>query len=551
MGRKYSRVWLIGAVLALLASCIKNDIPYPVVQLEILGVEGEGFTCAASDIDAKNRVVTLHLDETTDISHVRIDSIRVTDGARASVPLSGTFDLRTRQEIVLSLYQEYAWTLCAEQTIERRFVVEGQIGAAEFDVQRRMAWAKVPMETDLRHVTVKELKLGPKGITTMSPSIEELTSFETYRTVDIRYHDFEERWMLYLEKTDVTVELTRADAWTRVIWLYGQGRPDTRMGFRYRVAGTEEWLEVPSEALTVDGGTFSCCLSGLQPETTYELKAFSDADESPVTERTTDAEEPLTNGGFEEWCTESGIIYPGLTRDGAYWGTGNTGAAVAGVVLTDKTEEVRPGSSGRYAARLESQLAGIAGIGKLAAGNLFIGRYVATRGTNGIVGFGRPFTKRPVALRGWVKYTCGQVTDVGQDLPAGVTVTKGDPDCGIIYVAVGTWTKEKYGVCEQEEGEKLVGTDEVPICIDTRDRTTVFNPNGPDVVAYGELTFDRTVGEWQEFVIPLKYTTTEVVPTHIVLVCSASRYGDYYTGSRESKMWVDDFELIYDVLPEE
>ena len=550
MSGKRGMLMAIGAVVALLSSCIKNDIPYPVVPVEILGVEGEGFTCGASDIDTKNRVVTLHLDEVTDISRVQIDTIRITEGGKSSVPLSGSFDMRLSQEIVLSLYQEYAWTLRAEQTIERRFVVEGQIGAAEFDPQRRMARVKVPMETDLQHVTVKELKLGPEGITTMSPSIEELTSFETYRTVDIRYHDFEERWFLYLEKTDVTVELTRADAWTRVMWLYGQGRPGTNLGFRYRVAGTEEWTEVPSGSLTIDGGTFSCCLSGLQPETAYEVIAYSDADESPVMERTTDAEEPLTNGGFEEWCQESGIIYPGLTRDGAYWGTGNTGAAVAGAVLTDKTEEVRPGSSGRYAARLESKLAGIAGIGKLAAGNLFIGRYVATRGTNGIVGFGRPFTKRPTALRGWVKYTCGAVTDVGADMPSGVTIAKGDPDCGIIYFALGTWTKEKYGVCEQEEGEKLLGTDEVPICIDTRDRTTVFDPNGPDVVAYGELVFDRSVEEWQEFTVRLNYVTTKVVPTHIVLVCSASRYGDYYTGSRDSRMWVDDFELVYDALPD-
>lgn len=550
MKRKHSIGWLAGVVMVLLSSCIENDIPYPVVTLDILGVEGEGFTCEASDIDTKNRVVTLHLDEVTDISRVQIDTIRITEGGSASVPLSGTFDLRTRQEIVLSLYQDYEWTLQAEQTIERRFVVEGQIGAAEFDVLHHTAWAKVPMETDLQHVTVKELKLGPEGITTMSPSAEELTSFETFRTVDIRYHDFEERWTLYLEKTDVTVELTRADAWTRVMWLYGQGRPDTEVGFRYRAAGSEEWLQVPTESLTVEGGTFSCCLSGLEPATTYEVKAYSDGDESPVVERTTDAEEPLTNGDFEEWCVESGIVYPGLTRDGAYWGTGNTGAAVAGVVLTDKTSDVRPGSSGSYAACLESQLAGIAGIGKLAAGNLFVGRYVATRGTNGIVGFGRPFTKRPVALRGWVKYNCGAVTDVGQTLPAGVTISKGDPDCGIIYVAVGTWTKEKYGVCEQEENP-LVGTDEVPICIDTRDPSTVFDPKGPDVVAYGELTFTQTVGEWQQFTIPLNYTATDIVPTHIVLVCSASRYGDYYTGSRESKMWVDDFELIYDALPEE
>lgn len=106
--------------------------------------------------------------------------------------------------------------------------------------------------------------------------------------------------------------------------------------------------------------------------------------------------------------------------------------------------------------------------------------------------------------------------------------------------------KEEYGVCEKEEGDKLVGTDEVPICVDTRDRNTFFSPDSPAVVAYGELVFDRSVPEWQEFTIKLDYRATDIVPTHIVLVCSASRYGDYYTGSRNSILWVDDFELVYD-----
>lgn len=545
MMRIFRRLSLVLPVLAAV-SCIRNDIPYPVVELEILGVAGEGFTCSGADIDTRERIVTLHLDEVTDISRVRIDSVSVTEGAKASIPLSGVFDLRADVSVVLSLYQDYEWTLRGEQTITRAFAVEGQIGAAEFDEELRTARVNVPLDADLNDVRVTELKLGPEGITTMTPSAEELTSFETYRTVDIRYHDFEERWMLYVVPTDIVVELTGADAWTRLIWLRAQGRPGTALGFRYRVQGAEEWNEVPAERVEVEGGTFRACLSGLEPRTVYEVVAYSDEELSAVAAVTTGEETPLENGGFEEWCTEGGIVYPGLSKDGAYWGTGNTGAAIAGTTLTDKTDDVRPGSAGTYAAKLESKLAGIAGVGRLAAGNLFVGRYVATRGTNGIVGFGRPFTMRPTALKGWVKYRGGEITDVGTTQPPGVTVSKGDPDSGIIYVALGTWTKEEYGVCEKEEGDKLVGTDEVPICVDTRDRNTFFDPDAPAVVAYGELVLDETVAEWQEFTIKLDYRATDIVPTHLVLVCSASRYGDYYIGSRSSVLWVDDFELIYD-----
>lgn len=49
-----------------------------------------------------------------------------------------------------------------------------------------------------------------------------------------------------------------------------------------------------------------------------------------------------------------------------------------------------------------------------------------------------------------------------------------------------------------------------------------------------------------EFTLPLDYVATDRIPTHIMIVCAASRYGDYFTGSTESVMWVDDFELLYE-----
>ena len=546
MIHKGFRIFFYLFLLGLL-SCIKNDLPYPVVEINILGVTGEGFTCEASDIDTKSRTVTLHLDETTDISRVPISQISITEGGKASIPLSGEFDLRSDLNITLSLYQDYEWTLKADQPIERIFTVESQIGAAEFNADLHTATAYVPEGTDLNHIKITALKLGPRDITTMEPDPSTLTSFETYRTITIRYHEFEEEWSLYVIPTEIKVQFTQVDAWTRLIWLYGAGRSGTELGFRYRKQDAAEWTTVPTDQISVSGGAFSTCLSGVEPEQTYEVVAYSGTDESEIKTVTTGAETPLTNGGFEQWCTEGDIVYPGPSVDEAYWGTGNPGAAIAKTTLTNKVADPRPGSSGMYAAQLESKLAGVAGIGKLAAGNLFVGRYVGTRGTNGIVGFGRPFVQRPVALRGWIKYTCGEITDVGTTQPTGVTISKGDPDNGIVYVALGTWTPEKYGYCEKESGDnKVLGTTEVPICVDTRDKNTFFDPNSEAVIAYGQLELDKTIGEWQQFTIPLDYRATNLVPTHIVVVCSASRYGDYYIGSRNSKMWVDDFELVYD-----
>ncbi len=529
-------------------SCLENDIPYPVRELQILGVSGTGFTCAVSDINNKDRIVTLRLDEKTDPSKLAISEIKVTTESKMSVEVPGVFDVRAGLPVVLSQYpdRDYTWSIRPRQDIVRYFNVESQIGSAEIDLENHTVRVYVPMGADLNNIKIKSLKLGPEEITTISPAIADITSFETYRTVTVKYHDVTEQWFLYVVETDVKVLVSQADPWTRVIWLYGQSMADTDQGFRYRKVGTDAWTTVPAAKVVVSGGDFKTCIGGLDPQTSYEVLAYSDSDVSSIMTLTTGSEISLTNGGFEQWCEEGGIIYPGLSKDGAYWGTGNTGAKVGSEVVTDKSTEKRPNSYGQYSAKLESKFVSILGIGRLAAGNLFVGKYMGTRGTNGIVGFGRPFTQRPTGLRGWVKYDCGAITDIGS-VPAGMTLKKGDPDFGSIYMALGTWTPEEYGICPKEgDDPHMVGTVENPITVDTRDVNTFFNPRSPAVVAYGELMFNESVPEWQEFTIKLDYTATNIVPTHLVLVCSSSRYGDYFTGSKNSVMWIDDFEFIYD-----
>ena len=53
------------------------------------------------------------------------------------------------------------------------------------------------------------------------------------------------------------------------------------------------------------------------------------------------------------------------------------------------------------------------------------------------------------------------------------------------------------------------------------------------------------MNNWTEFTLPLTYVKEGVRPTHIIIVATASSYGDYFTGSTDSWMCVDDFELIY------
>ena len=246
----------MGALMFVLGGCIENDIPYPVIKLDIVSLEAEGLKSAPA-INAQDHTVELELKETADIRKVNITNVVVTEGAEMDVTFPGTFDLRNPLYVNLSLYQDYEWTITAKQNIARSFRIEGQIGESEIDPVGHIATAYVPMDFDLSNVKVLAAKFGPEEITTYSPDPMEITSFEdTARNIEVTYHgDICEMWTLRIIKKDLEVELVGADAWAKRIWLYANGRANSDLGFRYRVAGTQEWIEV--EDVTVDGGSFS------------------------------------------------------------------------------------------------------------------------------------------------------------------------------------------------------------------------------------------------------------------------------------------------------
>ncbi len=175
--------------------CIANDIPYPVVELAITSISGEGFT--TKEINTAQRTVTLTLDESTDIRNVRITQVSYTEGTTPSTDLtSASHDMRVPIHVTLSLYQEYEWTIVAEQQINRTFTVAGQIGASVIDADNRTATAYVAKDADRSQITVTALRLEPEiyendvNTTTYSPTLEQLSgsSFETVRFVDVTCH---------------------------------------------------------------------------------------------------------------------------------------------------------------------------------------------------------------------------------------------------------------------------------------------------------------------------------------------------------------------------
>ncbi len=537
---KYISVVVMAAAVCALSACIKNDIPYPVVPLYLTALYGDGVT--VTKCDTETNTLSVELDELCNIREVLIDSVKYSTEASLSRELTGALNLKYPIDVRLSHYQNYDWQIVASQPIERYFKVTGQIGAEVVDEDNQTITVYVNTEkTDINNIVVEELKLGPTGITSLSLDISQPLQFVTYKNVVVKYYDEVERWKLYVEHTDIKVILTLCEAWATSAWLEAAGDTTEVCGFYYRKVGDDDWMEVDVADVVMGSGTFSTQITGLSPQTEYEFMAYSGSDNSPTEIKESDAKAQMPNSDFEDWSQPDSAWFPYLSESEAYWSTGNEGATTvgSGYNLTTGVSDPRTGSSGSKAAQLQSRNVLV----KFAAGNLFVGDYVRTDTTHGVVGFGQKFTSRPTALRGWVKYTQGTIDCVGT-VPAGETIVSGTtPDRGMIYIALGDWTKEEYGVNPADM--TIEGTDDTPLLVYTRYPSTFFDSTADEVIAYGEYEITQSIGSWTQFTIPLDYAVMDRVPTHIIVVCSASKYGDYFTGSSNSVMTLDDFELIY------
>lgn len=534
----FYKLGMLLLLAAVLCGCIKNDIPFARIPLSItaLKVEGQIGTTSFSE---KDRTATVTLAETVNPKKVKIDSIGYTDKAVAALSSGDVIDLTNDVEVTLSLYQDYVWKIMRNQPIERRLTVSNQVGNAVFDEDKRLVTINITKSASLRDVELVDLKLGPTGAA-YNGSTEGLPAVSWNRyanyaetTIHVTYSDFiNEEWTVKVYNSDSDVLTERADGWVNVAWMYGAGVAGTECGFEYREAGAENWIAVPKEYVTVNGGQFYARVPHLKANTTYECRAFSDGQRAKEVQFSTVDMGSFPNMGFEDWHkSEKSVICPWAKDGSVFWDTGNHGSAIVGEKnVTTNVPDIRPGSTGKYAACLSSQ--NILGV-KFAAGNLFVGEYKKTQGTNGILGFGREFVSYPTALKGWFKYKTAPITEVSK----GYEKLKNQPDTCIVWVALGDWELTQNA----ETGQKTA----VEIRTDNNNNGKYFDKNDPHVIAYGEMTCGEDVNEYKSFEVKLDYRATNRVPTSLLIVCSASKYGDYFTGG-ESVMWIDDFSLVYD-----
>jgi len=343
-------------------------------------------------------------------------------------------------------------------------------------------------------------------------------------------------------RTQGAYELVSTDCWNAkgAIRAYVFQTAVSDVQIRYREVGTSSWKAAP--AASNGDGTYSAEVSDIHADTRYEYQLLLGGKPVNAAASTTIGNGPqILNAGFEEW-TDGTPLLPYVSEQ--YWDSGNHGSATMKKnVTTYIVDGLRPGTTGSKAAMLNSQFVGLGSIGKFAAGNLFVGTYAGTNGTNGVIGFGKPFafTYRPRQLKFWYKGTVGTVDH------AGGSVNKGDSDVAQLYICL----------CKMDG----------PHIVDTRDSGTFFNPAGKTVsyctgaidknstndktdghiIAYHEWTNTQSMGEWTQITIDLIYNDEYEgeVPNYLMLTASASKYGDYFAGSTESVMYLDDIELVY------
>lgn len=276
MNAKRLFFFIITAVV-LLSACIKNDVPFPHIQANILTLNIKGQD-KGTVIDSVNLTATVHFPEEIDITAVRVTGYTLTPGSTVvDNTLSGDIDLSKPYSVILRMYQDYMWKIIGTQDIERYFRVEGQIGNTVIDVPAHRIVVYMPETAETSKLKIISAKLANTG-SVINPDIADGGTVDASAPVELSVTVFgrTETWTLYVERLAVTVRTLGVDAWTAVAWVHGQGEAGKPYGVQYRLAGTEEWTEVPQTDISGDGAAFTAKICHLDPLTSYQARVYSE-----------------------------------------------------------------------------------------------------------------------------------------------------------------------------------------------------------------------------------------------------------------------------------
>ena len=566
----------------LLAGCaIPNDIPFPIRESNITAIEVDGMsdetglTKGSAKIDKSSRTVTIYVNDSVDISKLKITRFEVSNEASivadnehcqspSEFPAHSFSVAPTKNNtyvdftdgeasFILRTYQDYTWTVKVTQVIHREVEVEGQVGNAVIDPDSRNVVLYVSQGTDLSRLKVNKFSLGgPHGTVIPDPSTMDSYSFSSPQTFYVRnaWTAISYKWVVSVYISTESVATT-AKVFARSVsaTIEGTMQNGSQPTVEFRRKGESSWNTLSNSAVISVGASYKAELTGLAAGSSYEYRVTVDGNATKEQTFTTAPAAQLDNSHFDNWQSEvlsnGRTLYNPWSKDGeSFWDTGNRGATSVGESNSTPTTDTSTGSGN--AANLLSKWIVI----KFAAGNIFTGSYLKTDGTNGILSFGRPFTSFPTKLQFDYKYHSATINRPTKDLSEAwddaygdyinkdmFLHLKGQPDSCQVYVALTDWDGETY----EGDGETY------PFIIRTRpSELHLLDLNDDHIIAYAQMTKGEDVSQWTRQTLMLNYRHTDRTPKWIVVVASSSKYGDYFVGGEGSLLNIDNMKLLYE-----
>ena len=394
-----------------LASCvIEDDIPYPVVDGAILSMEvegqraGEDGQSAEATINNTDRTVTLFVNDSVDISNLKIKRLKITDGAVLvgdstacvdikNFPTTGfasldsisstantRVDFTSPVSFTVSTYQDYKWKVTVKQIINREIDVTNQVGNAVIDAYNRNVIIYVSPEQSLRDLQVNKMNLGGEyGTVEPDPTAsteKDYSSGSRQFFVGNAWEDVMQKWTVYVyHKSGESSASSEAFAMVTKASLSGKIQSGKTPVIEYKKQGDAAWNTLAASAVKVSGTSFTATVTGLKAQTTYQYRISVDGTAGEENSFTTAEEIALTNGSFDNWSQSeknAKLWQPWGSGENSFWDTGNQGATTVGDSNSTPVTETSNGSG--MAASLESKYIVI----KFAAGNIFTGTYKKT-----------------------------------------------------------------------------------------------------------------------------------------------------------------------------
>ncbi len=530
---KYMRILRLLALSLLVPffGCIDNDLPYPLILGQVQSMTIEGAT--QIKIDASSQIVSVVLSDTVDLRQVTITEMTITDDSRSTLNAGEVINLCSDERygvgdpysFTISTFQEYEWSIVAEQPITQAVVLSGSIGSAQFDNDNYKVVVNVAQTEDLYSIKVEEFSLAP-SVAVYTPDPYQISDFSRSVAVEASYFGVVENWTITVQQISENVVTGSNSPWAKFAYLYADVLASSTLscGFEYRRAADSEWTVLEAENVS---GKVSAVAKDLLVNTQYVYRAYLGSEYGDEVSFTTDIAPVVPNMNFDEAYLDGTVWYFNESGGNSYWATGNEGVKAAGKASSTTSVEGDEAVSGKAVKMITYNDVLLV---KVAAGNLFTGTYSTVLSSDPSEALksavmGRSFTGRPTSLSGWYRYSPEVLTSssywqtAATEFGYNFADSVGMNDWCQIYVVLEKWPD----TATERPDDNLI----------TR-------------VGYAQLSTNAEVANYTEFTIPIEYYDKTTIPTHISLVATSSINGGYFCGAAGSTLYVDEFSFGYD-----